>query len=224
MPMRWSRKSPPRPPTPRARATPSRPRASRIFSSAHSTTYQHRTSVDEATGAFDVDCSGFVGYVLARVAPDARSELKAATEKRPRAKDFTDFFASLSAEGSDAPKAAGSPTAHWRRVPRAADLRPGDVIAWKRPADSHSKNTGHTLIVRAPVTVRADVVEVPIYDSTGLRHGSSDVRAAGSKSGVGEGTIALDVNVSGAPIAFRWATTGRYRDHTTDIALGRVER
>jgi hypothetical protein len=198
--------------------------ASRIFSSARSTTYQHHTSVDEATGTFDVDCSGFVGYVLARVAPDARSELQTATAKRPRAKDFTAFFASLPTDGGDAPKATGAPRAHWRRVVRAADLRPGDVIAWKRPADSHSKNTGHTLIVRAPITVRADLVEVPIYDSTGLRHGKGDVRAAGSKSGVGEGTVALRVGVGGAPIAFRWAMTGLYRDHTTDIALGRVER
>ncbi len=201
--------------------------ASRIFSSARRTTYQHHTSVDEATGTFDVDCSGFVGYVLGRVAPDARSELQAATAKRPRAKDFTEFFASLPADGADAakaPSAPNAPRAHWRGVVRAADLRPGDIVAWKRPADSHSKNTGHTLIVRAPITVRADLVEVPIYDSTGLRHGESDVRAAGSKSGVGEGTIALRVSSSGAPIAFRWAVTGRYRDHVTDIALGRVER
>ena len=198
--------------------------ASRIVSSARSTTYQHHTSVDEATGSFDVDCSGFVGYVLGRVASDARSELQATTAKRPRAKDFTEFFASLPAEGAAAPRAPSAPRAHWRRVVRAADLRPGDVVAWKRPADSHSKNTGHTLIVRAPITVRADFVEVPIYDSTGLRHGKSDVRAAGSKSGVGAGTIALRVGSGGAPIAFRWAVTGRYRDHMTDIALGRVER
>jgi hypothetical protein len=78
-------------------------------------------------------------------------------------------------------------------------------------------------IVRAPITVRVDVVEVPIYDSTGLRHCKSDVRAAGSRSGVGEGTIALRVSSSGAPSPFRWAVTGRYRDHTTDIALGHVE-
>jgi len=127
-------------------------------------------------------------------------------------------------DGADAPKAPSAPRARWRRVVRAADLRPGDVVAWKRPADSHSKNTGHTLIVRAPITVRDDLVEVPIYDSTGLRHGNSDVRSAGSTSGVGEGTIGLRVNVSGTPIAFRWAMTGRYRDHPTDIALGRVER
>jgi hypothetical protein len=197
--------------------------ASRIFSSARSTTYQHHTSVDEVTGTFDVDCSGFVGYVLGRVAPAARTELQAATAKRPRAKDFTEFFASLPADGADAPRAPSAPRAHWRRVVRAVDLRPGDIVAWKRPADSRSKNTGHTLIVRAPITVRADFVEVPIYDSTGRRHGKSDVRAAGSRSGVGEGAIALRVSSSGAPIAFRWAVTGRYRDHPTDIALGRVE-
>lgn len=188
--------------------------ATRIFATARATTYQHKTEVDEATATFDVDCSGFVGYVLGRVAPDAKRELRAATVKRPLAKHYTEFFQSLPI---DAPKG------HWRRVVRAVDLRPGDIVAWKRAPDSHSKNTGHTMIVRAPVVAHDGVVEVPIFDSTATRHGRDDARAAASRSGVGRGTIALRVAADGSPIAFRWAVTGKYRENATEIALGRVE-
>jgi cell wall-associated NlpC family hydrolase len=33
------------------------------------TVYQHDTYVDVATGTYDMDCSGYVGYVLQRIAP-----------------------------------------------------------------------------------------------------------------------------------------------------------
>src|SRR5215831_6582704 len=100
--------------------------AERIVRTARETTYSHRTTIDERAGRFDVDCSGFVGYLLRRAAPAARAELIAATVKRPLARHFVQLVAGLPAAG----------VAHWRRIERVAELRRGDIIAWMKPLDS----------------------------------------------------------------------------------------
>lgn len=187
--------------------------AARIVTDARETTYSHRTVVDEAELRFDVDCSGFVAYVLRRVAPEARHELSAATVKRPLAKHFTTFIDGLPAGGAG----------HWQHVADARELRAGDVVAWIRPADSKDTNTGHTMLVAGPPAVHGADVVVPIFDSTELRHGATDHRAADSRSGVGRGSIILRVDDAGYPREFRWSPTGRYRYHKTEIALGRVQ-
>jgi hypothetical protein len=186
--------------------------AARIVTDARETTYSHKTVVDEAELRFDVDCSAFVGYVLRRVAPEARHELSVATVKRPLAKHFTTFIDGLPAGGAG----------HWQHVADARELRDGDVVAWIRPADSKNTNTGHTMLVAGPPVVHGTDVVVPIFDSTEMRHGATDHRAADSRSGVGRGSIILRVDGAGYPREFRWSPTGRYRYHKTDIALGRV--
>src|SRR4029078_5489422 len=81
----------------------------------------------------DYDCSGFVGYALAHAAPDALHAVVEATVRRPLARHFEAFFP--------------APRAPWTRVERAADLVPGDIIAWLEPPAKHSRNTGHVMIV-----------------------------------------------------------------------------
>ncbi len=188
--------------------------ATRIVTTAKATTYSHKTFVDEAAGRFEVDCSGFVGYLLRRVAPQARKELVAATVKRPLAKHFVSFIAGLPEKGAG----------RWARLDDARKLRAGDLIAWTRAADSKSTNTGHVMLVAGPPTHHgARVVKVPIFDSTALAHGATDKRAAGSPNGVGQGTIVLRTDRSGKPLAFRWSPTGKYKYHETEIALARLK-
>ena len=43
--------------------------AEAILLSVVHTVYQHDTYVDVETGTYDMDCSGYVGYVLQRIAP-----------------------------------------------------------------------------------------------------------------------------------------------------------
>src|SRR5262245_63135063 len=69
--------------------------ANRELGLAHDTAYSHFNRINEATGRFHVDCSGFVGYALQRAAPEALDELRAATLHRPLAEDFVAFFESL---------------------------------------------------------------------------------------------------------------------------------
>ena len=188
--------------------------ATRIVTTAKATVYSHTTLVDEAALRFEFDCSGFVGYLLRRVAPQARRELVAATAKRPLAKHFVSFIEGLP------PKAKG----RWTRVDDARALQAGDVVVWIRAADSKSTNTGHVMLVAGPPTRRdGTTLNVPIFDSTALAHGRTDKRAAGSPNGVGRGAIALRIDRAGKPLAFRWSPTGRYKYHETEIVLARVK-
>jgi len=188
--------------------------ATRIVTNAKATSYSHKTVVDEAALRFDVDCSGFIGYLLRRVAPQARRELVAGTVKRPLAKHFVSFIGGLPDKGAG----------RWARIDDARHLRAGDIIAWNRAADSKSTNTGHVMLVGGPATRRgAHAVKVPIFDSTALPHGDTDKRAAGSPSGVGQGFITLRTDRSGKPLAFRWSPTGGYKYHETEIVMARMK-
>src|SRR5262249_13589691 len=62
--------------------------------------YTHRTHVDEASGVFEYDCSGFVNYALARSVPSALVELRRATVHRPLAKHFVAFLNALPPAGN----------------------------------------------------------------------------------------------------------------------------
>ncbi len=101
------------------------------------------------------------------------------------------------------------------------DIAPGDVIAWVRPADSKSRNTGHTLVARgAPRKLADGGFEVDIIDSSGLPHDRADSRRASGATGIGTGVIVLVPDAAGAPVGFRWNPGGRIR--TTAVSIGRL--
>jgi len=67
--------------------------ALRILGNTRHTTYQHDIFIDEATGTYDVDCSGFVSYILGRVAPAHLDLIPThGTEPRLLAQDYHFFF------------------------------------------------------------------------------------------------------------------------------------
>src|SRR5438046_2989821 len=59
------------------------PRAHRNLETVKASTYSHKTFVDEAQGVWNVDCSGYVDWLLAHSHPPAMAELRAATLRRP---------------------------------------------------------------------------------------------------------------------------------------------
>ena len=179
--------------------------------------YSHKTQVDEAIGQFNYDCSGFLKYALARSAPEALRSLQEATVRRPLAKHFVGFIASLPPR-----KVVGG----WRQVERATDLAPGDIVAWLKPPTVVSKNTGHVMIVRDtiyPHLKRSNEIIIPIIDSSASRHGASDSRHKGEKTGLGTGSIILVVDDNGKPIGYRWSRSKNSRKHMTKVALARLE-
>jgi hypothetical protein len=175
------------------------------------TKYQHTTFVDETKRVFDYDCSGFVNYALSRSAPDALATLEMATQARPLAKDYVDYFGSIG---------AGDP---WLPIQSGFDLLPGDVVAWLEPQGKKTADTGHVMIVHGTVTVSsvAHHVVVPVVDSTKDPHGTPDSRSGGGQ-GLGTGTIALKLDASGAPVAYRWSDDAGEVDVPTTIRFARL--
>lgn len=171
--------------------------------------YVHHTRIDEATGLFDYDCSGFVGYALARSAPAAWAPI-AATRKRPLAKHFEAFFA--------------APEPPWTRVDDPMAIVPGDVIAWLEPPETGSKNTGHVVIVAGPprAAERANELVVPVIDSSHSGHGKADVRVRDHRNGLGTGELVLHVDNAHRIVGYRWSTWKGSRLYDTTITVGHL--
>jgi cell wall-associated NlpC family hydrolase len=187
----------------------------RELGAMRTSSYTHTTAIDESSGAFNYDCSGFVGYALEGSAPSAFEELTAATVRRPLAKHFEAFFASL--PSNSAP--------HWARVRQVSELQPGDIVAWLKVPGSASRNTGHVVTVHGTVTPESGhpgSYLVPIADSTSLRHGRTDSRYPTKTTGLGTGTLVLVADASGAPVAYRWSLARKSRELATTFAMARL--
>jgi len=204
--------------------TPGRPAAELLASEAARqvaamklSAYEHTTFVDEATGTFNYDCSGFLGYALTRALPSHLTAIKTFhSVSRPLAKHYELFFEAIEPGGNKS---------GWTRIARAIDLQPGDVVAWLKPADLVSTNTGHVMIVREKPSLspkRTDEVIVPITDSSASFHGSTDTRYP-SGEGLGNGPIGLIVDTSGRAVRYRWTGGVSTKEYVTAISLGRPE-
>jgi hypothetical protein len=187
--------------------------AKRELGAMRSTSYSHATIVDESTGVFDFDCSGFVDYALARAVPDAYRDLVARTVKRPVAASFVTFFQSLAV-----------PIGRWRSVVRVRDLAQGDLVAWLEPPELKSTNTGHVMIVsEIPVERMPGEFTVLVIDSSTSRHGDDDTRLV-AQGGLGSGRIVLLADpTSGGPWSYKWSTLASSVAYTTTIALAHLE-
>ena len=165
--------------------------AMRILNGLKKTEYKHKTDIDEEKGVYLCDCSGFVGYVLNQtVAKDDPKGPLGDGKNRPLAMHYSKAF-------EEAPsKAEGG---SWQRIERVKDARPGDVIAW-RHAEPKPGNTGHVVIVaERPVKEEKGLMRVVVIDST-TKPQVDDTRAAGT-SGIGRGTMWIQVDNSGRPVA-----------------------
>jgi len=178
-----------------------------------STRYQHTTDVDAGSGTYFYDCSGLIEYALARSVPDALRVLPTSSKARPLAVDIAWHLLR-------APTHPGDP---WLGLPTAAELRPGDLIAWVTPRGSRSRNTGHVMVVTAapaPCPGRRDEWLVEIVDSTSTPH-AVDSRRDG-RTGLGSGTVGLVVDSEGRPTAYRWRGAESPNAPRTLVALGRL--
>ncbi|MDR3045441.1 MAG: hypothetical protein LBU75_14440 [Desulfovibrio sp.] len=151
--------------------------AVRVLSQVRSTRYTGSYVVDEDTGRFELNCSGFLSLLLYEVNPSALATVdRSGKHYRPRAEDF---HRSILRAG---PKGDGT---GWLRLERVSDLRPGDVVAWLRPAErSASSATGHVMVALANPRLnpaRPGEVLLPVADCTLSPHGDlAAMREAGS--------------------------------------------
>ncbi len=100
--------------------------AEKIVNTLTHTVYQHVDKIDPASGVYDCDCNGFVAHMLKSTAPQNLAAIPIDTEQpgpsetRPRAFEYYDFFASLTARS----------TGGWSRINLLSDAGRGDVMAW----------------------------------------------------------------------------------------------
>lgn len=191
--------------------------ANRELNVMRTTTYSHKTKVDEAIGQFRYDCSGFLKYALTHSVPEALHSLQEASVRRPLAKHFVRLITSLP---------PGEVEGHWKPLEQVTDLAPGDIIAWLKPADIESENTGHVMIVGGTIRqhpTRSNEIIVPIIDSTGIPHGRSDSRYQTDATGLGTGNIILVADEAGQAIGYRWSNSHKSRKRITTVALARLE-
>ena len=187
--------------------------ALRILENTRHTNYQHNLVIDEATGTYDVDCSGFASYILGRVARNHLSLIPIVTplgisESRLLAQDDYDFFSQLPNETIDG----------WLQILYLRDARRGDLIAWALPPPN--PDTGHIFVVAAdPVPVAENTLAVMAYDASDIHH--YDDSRGPRQTGVGSGTFHLQVNSAGKPIAFQFNAPDPVVP--TSIAIGRIE-
>jgi hypothetical protein len=189
-------------------------RLGRVAETLTETEYGYGLSVNEKRGVYRFDCSGMVQWVLRRSAPVAAVTMAHGLTQRPLARDFQRRIARAPVERD---------RGGWRRIGRIVELAPGDVVAWLRPAEIDSPNTGHVAFVLLPPVLAPgyeNAYLVRIADSSRLLH-DDDTRVG--RSGFGFGTILLVADETGAPMAYGWVGL-RWRAFETAIALGRPMR
>lgn len=192
--------------------------ARRILRAAKTTGYSHTTTIDETSGTFLVDCSGFVDYALANVLPDAFGDLQSATVNRPVAKSFVTFTSGL----------GGGGIGRWRRVADARAIVPGDIVSWLIPPDSEpTTNTGHVMIASSVastvVFAGGEEVQLEVIDASQSGHGKTDARTESGASGLGKGLIALLIDAQGAPVGYRWSSETYSKPRATTVAIAHLE-
>jgi len=192
--------------------------ARHIVDSVQQADYQHNIHIVAAKGIYDCDCSGFLEYVLSRVAPEHLKQIPVSPgETRPLAHDFAKFFRSLPFETAEG----------WRQIRYLHDAQRGDLIAWAVPTVKQKMgDTGHCFVVRErPEAHDPTTMAVKAYDSSGIAH-YDDSRGPGPdqfQTGVGTGTFHLQINPAGTPVAFQFGPEDPVVADNT-IAIARLER
>jgi cell wall-associated NlpC family hydrolase len=160
------------------------------------------------------DCSGFVSYLLAKIAPKQYQAIQEEQPKAnyPQAKTYAKFFTDL----APSDKHLG-----WLKIANFHDLKRGDFIAWAKPVVPGQKpgNSGHVAIVAqgAPELAEEKIedktirfVSVKVIDSSSVDHFSPDVLPpnAGQKhrDGLGEGFVRVVLDADDKPIGY-WEGT-----------------
>lgn len=189
--------------------------AEHIVYTLRHTHYQHNEVIDVAAGTYDVDCSGFVSFVLQQVAPEHLHLIpKENGWAIPRAFKYEEFFRSL----------AGHAEKGWRGIEDLSQVRRGDIVAWSIPNNlGKEEDTGHVFVVATtPAKVGEGLLAVRACDSSTVPHYEDSRMQNGGTfhTGVGTGTIHFKIDGAGKPQSFQFGPGDAF--HEVPIAMGRA--
>jgi hypothetical protein len=185
--------------------------AEQLMSGMRATHYLHKTHADRTSGVYDMDCSGFVDYLLKHLAPAQFAQLGVEPgHARPRAAMYFQLFNRL----------RESPLPGWEAVAKLRNARRGDLLAWQlTPSTQEPGDTGHVVVIAAaPVEQANGLYRVEIFDSSVIHH-DDDSRPEGT-NGIGKGVITIRADAHGKPIGFQFNSRAHF--HLEPIAIGRL--
>jgi hypothetical protein len=170
-------------------------RIEKMLSQMKETAYQGATEINEETGSLKCDCSGLVCYALRDMFPEAYLSVRgmeAQARVRPMSITFYETFAAA---------AAGKGNGRWQAVEKLMDIKPGDILAWRKDVIEEGESSGHTAMVAGkPVLEKDGRVRVRVIDSTRGPH-SNDTRTE-TTLGVGSGDMYFTADRDGRPSGF----------------------
>lgn len=211
-----------------------------VWINMHWTKYVHNKDkvINDATGVYKFDCSGFVGQiVLDKVLPDHYADLDNHVKNivgidgepmnvvRPLAATFYDYFRDEILVDPDNIVAENN---YWKVFTSIDSLKRGDLIvvryndSWRQETDNST--TGHVMIAWEIGNVNSDnVVEIQVMDATSSAHTvTADTRTMnshpvaeelnGKKSGIGFGRMKYLISTNGhrRPYAYKWSLDSTY--------------
>jgi hypothetical protein len=186
-------------------------RADEALNALTYTYYSEKNVWDTASGIYKVICSYYLNNLLDDALPahyDAMLEMvDKASYGRLSSWDYYDIIRTIP---------YGSTAYGWKRIEKVADLRPGDVVIWKK---TDGDSWGHAYII-ASVPKRnygwSGAYEVTITDSTSSPH-SNDSRGS-SGTGVGTGQMLLRAGSTGRIYQQAWSLKGYWKDGSWAMA------
>lgn len=149
------------------------------------------------------DCSGFVSYVVHKVAPRHYAAVRSREPEAsyPQAKIWARFFASLERDG---------PSDGWLGISDWRQLAPGDIVAWKT-GEAGASNTGHVMIVAGKAgNIQQErgfrYVEIPVVDSSSVYHFKPEtlppLASQSHRNGLGCGSVRLVLSEDNTAIGY----------------------
>lgn len=193
--------------------------ALRELNTMTTTSYKHIVKIDEQRGIYEYDCSGFVGYALSNVAPEAFAEVNALYgTHRPNVKLYVHLLRAIP---------PGETRGLWHRVGAIPNLRAGDLVAWiatdKKKDHLGIVNSGHIVIVDGvPEETSRGEWRISVIDATSTGHGANDARRKPDATGLGRGAILLRSEDGSLPSSYRWGDLPTDLPIETEIVMGRV--
>jgi hypothetical protein len=187
------------------------------------TQYNHKYTINPASGTYFWDCIGFVNWALRQSTPNAWTAFHTAMNVPTTNSGNVGLWATF---------LTGNPGPSWSVVPAVSQLTggevmivPGEVVVGGRVVYGSTAAgigyPGHAVIIAGPPLLLSDgSYAVFVYDSTALPgHGKWDSRNFDSRaldepgttraSGTGYGTMRLTVSATGAPTAVYWSASTR---------------